>query len=138
MMGIDDAIAAGATLVDTVVKRIWPDATEVEKDRLAQLTLQLQAEWANQLAQLEVNKIEAGSSSLLVSGWRPMVGWVCAAGLAYAALLEPLARFVATVGFAYLGVFPVLDTEITLQILLALLGLVGMRTFEKFKGVHAK
>ncbi len=136
MMGIDDAVAAGCTLVDTVVKRIWPDATEVEKDKLAQLTLQLQAEWANQLAQLDVNKIEAASSSLLVAGWRPMVGWVCAAGLAYAAILEPLARFVATVGFAYLGVFPVIDTEITLQILLALLGLGGMRTFEKFKGVH--
>ena len=138
MIGIDDAIAAGATLVDMVVKRIWPDATELEKDKLAQLTLQLQAEWANQLGQLEVNKIEAASSSLLVAGWRPMVGWICATGLAYAAILEPIARFIATVGFAYLGVFPAIDTGITLQILLALLGLGGMRTFEKFKGVHAK
>lgn len=136
MLGIDDAIAAGATLVDTVVKRIWPDATEVEKDKLAQLTLQLQAEWANQLAQIEVNKIEAGSSSLFIAGWRPMVGWVCGAGLAYAAILEPIARFIATVVCAYVGVFPVIDTGITLQILMALLGLGGMRTFEKFKGVH--
>jgi len=136
MLGIDDAIAAGATLVDTVVKRIWPDATEVEKDKLAQLTLQLQAEWANQLAQIEVNKIEAAASSLFVAGWRPMVGWVCGAGLAYAAILEPIARFIATVVCAYVGVFPVIDTGITLQILMALLGLGGMRTFEKFKGVH--
>ena len=136
MLGIDDAIAAGATLVDTVVKRIWPDATEVEKDKLAQLSLQLQAEWANQLAQIEVNKIEAASSSLFVAGWRPMVGWVCGAGLAYAAILEPIARFIATVVCAYVGVFPVIDTGITLQILMALLGLGGMRTFEKFKGVH--
>ncbi|MGZ8171825.1 MAG: 3TM-type holin [Methylobacter sp.] len=137
-MGIDDAIAAGATLIDTVVKRVWPDATEVEKAKLAQMTETLQAEWNNQLAQIEVNKIEAASTSLLVSGWRPAIGWVCAAGLAYAAILEPLARFAATVVFAYVGAFPVIDTEITLQILFALLGLGGMRTYEKARGVHAR
>ncbi|MGZ8232484.1 MULTISPECIES: 3TM-type holin [Methylobacter] len=138
VMGIDDAIAAGATLIDTVVKRVWPDATEVEKAKLAQMTETLQAEWNNQLAQIEVNKIEAASTSLLVSGWRPAIGWVCAAGLAYAAILEPLARFAATVVFAYVGAFPVIDTEITLQILFALLGLGGMRTYEKARGVHAR
>ncbi len=138
MMGIDDAVAAGCTLVDTVVKRIWPDATEIEKDKLAQMTQELQSEWANQLQQIEVNKIEAASSSLFVAGWRPFVGWVGAAALAYAAIIEPISRFVATVIYAYTGVFPVINTEITLQILLALLGLGSMRSFEKSKGVHDK
>jgi hypothetical protein len=138
MFGVDDAVAAGATLIDTVVKRVWPDATEVEKAKLAQMTETLQAEWNNQLAQIEVNKIEAASSSLLVSGWRPAIGWVCAGGLAYAAILEPLARFAATVVFTYAGAFPVIDTEITLQILFALLGLGGMRSYEKARGVHAR
>jgi len=138
MMGIDDAVAAGCTLVDTVVKRIWPDATEIEKDKLAQMTQALQAEWANQLQQIEVNKIEAASSSLFVAGWRPFVGWVGAAALAYAALIEPMSRFVATVIFNYTGLFPILNTEITLQILMALLGFGGMRSFEKAKGVHNK
>jgi len=138
MMGIDDAVAAGCTLVDTVVKRIWPDATEIEKDKLAQMTQELQSEWANQLQQIEVNKIEAASSSLFVAGWRPFVGWVGAAALAYASIIEPISRFVATVIYAYTGVFPVINTEITLQILLALLGLGSMRSFEKSKGVHDK
>ncbi len=138
MLGMDDAVVAGATLIDTVVKRVWPDATEIETAKLAQMTETLQAEWNNRLAQIEVNKIEAASTSLLVSGWRPAIGWVCAAGLAYAAILEPVARFAATVVFAYAGAFPVIDTEITLQILFALLGLGGMRTYEKARGVHAR
>ena len=138
MIGIDDAVAAGCTLVDTVVKRIWPDATEIEKDKLAQMTQALQSEWANQLQQIEVNKIEAASSSLFVAGWRPFVGWVGAAALAYAALIEPVSRFIATVIFNYTGLFPILNTEITLQILMALLGFGGMRSFEKAKGVHHK
>lgn len=86
----------------------------------------------------EVNKIAAASSSLFVAGWRPFVGWVGAAALAYAAIVEPLLRFVATVIFNYTGLFPILNTEITLQILMALLGFGGMRSFEKAKGVHNK
>jgi len=135
MFGIDDAVAAGSTLIDTVVKRIWPDATEVEKTKLQQLTEQLQSEWANQLAQIDVNKTEAQSSNLFVSGWRPAVGWVCAAGLGYVSIIDPIARFISIVIFAYTGAFPLINTEITLQILLALLGLGTMRSYEKKHGV---
>ena len=138
MMGIDDAVAAGYTLVDTIVKCIWPDATEIEKDKLAQMTQELQAEWANQLQQIELNKIEAASSSLFVAGWRPFVGWVGAMALAYSAIIEPISRFIAMVIFAYTGTFPGINTDVTLQILMALLGLGSMRSFEKAKGVHTK
>ncbi|TAN71598.1 MAG: hypothetical protein EPN17_00910 [Methylobacter sp.] len=138
MFGMDDAVAAGATLIDTVVKRVWPDATELEKIKLEQMSQALQAEWTNQLAQIEVNKVEAASSSLWVSGWRPFVGWVCGAALAYAALIEPIARFVAMVAFSYPGAFPVINTELTLQVLLGLLGLGWMRSSEKKAGVAGK
>src|SRR5512138_492760 len=102
-LGID----ALATLANTVVTRIWPDATEAEKARYAQFAAELQAEAQAVAGQLEINKIEAGSTSLFVAGWRPFVGWIGALGLAYAALIEPLARFVAVVGFHYAGAFPV-------------------------------
>jgi len=133
--GIDDAIGAVSTLADSAVKRIWPDATEVEKAKLAQLTQDMQNEFLLLAGQMDTNKLEAQNASVFVSGWRPFVGWVCGAGLAYAALIEPIGRFVAVVGFKYAGVFPVLDTDITLQILLGLLGLAGMRSFEKKAGV---
>lgn len=131
-LGVD----AIATLADTVVKRVWPDATETEKARYAQFAAELQAEAQAVAGQLEINKVEAGSPSLFVAGWRPFVGWVGAMGLAYAALIEPLARFIAVVWFHYSGAFPVLDSDITLQILFGLLGLGGLRSFEKARGVH--
>jgi len=86
------------------------------------------------LAQIEVNKQEAASVNLFVAGWRPAVGWICGAGLAYAAILEPLARFVAQVAFGYSGAFPAIDTSLTMQILAGMLGLGAMRTYEKSKG----
>jgi len=135
MFGIDDAIAAVTTLADSAIKRIWPDATEIEKAKLAQLTQELQNQFSLIMGQLDINKTEAASSSVFVAGWRPAIGWICGAALAYSALIEPIARFLAVVAFGYIGVFPVVDTEITLQILLGLLGLATMRSFEKSKGI---
>ncbi|MDP3909039.1 MAG: 3TM-type holin [Gemmatimonadales bacterium] len=87
------------------------------------------------LAQIEVNKVEAASTNWLIAGWRPFTGWTCAAGLAYVAILEPFARFITQVGFAYAGDFPVIDTSLTMQILIGMLGLGGLRSFEKTKKV---
>lgn len=133
MLAIADAIAAVATLADDAVKRIWPDATEVEKTKLEQLKQELQNQFALLAGQIDINKIEAANPSVFVSGWRPFVGWACGVGVAYVSVIEPIARFVAAVGFGYVGAFPLIDTEITLQVLLGLLGLAGMRTFEKVK-----
>lgn len=88
------------------------------------------------LAQVEVNAAEAKSANWFVAGWRPAVGWICAAALGYVAIIEPVARFIATVGVGYAGVFPAIDTTLTMQILLGMLGLGGMRTVEKVKGAE--
>jgi hypothetical protein len=135
ILGIDDAVAAVATLADSAVKRIWPDATEVEKAKLAQLTQEMQNEFLLLAGQMDINKLEAQNSSVFVSGWRPMVGWICGMALAYAALIEPLLRFIATVMYGYQGAYPEVNTTITLEILFAMLGLAGMRSFEKKHGV---
>jgi hypothetical protein len=107
---------------------VWPDASEVDKQKAALALTEIQA-------QTDINKIEAVSTNVFVSGWRPMVGWVCGVALAYAAFFEPILRFIARVLCGYTGAFPAIDTNITLQILLGLLGLGGMRSFEKIKGV---
>ncbi|MGZ8236369.1 MAG: 3TM-type holin [Methylobacter sp.] len=135
MFGIDDAVAAVATLADSAVKRIWPDATDVEKAKLAQLTQEMQNEFLLLAGQMDTNKLEAQNATVFVSGWRPFVGWVCGAALAYAALIEPVAQFIAVVVCQYQGAFPAINTDVTLQILLGLLGLAGMRSFEKKAGV---
>lgn len=88
------------------------------------------------LAQIEVNKEEARSINLFVAGWRPFVGWICGLGLAYAAILEPLARFGAQVLFGYGGAFPPIDTTLTIQVLIGMLGLGALRTGEKIKNAE--
>lgn len=88
------------------------------------------------LAQISVNAEEAKSTSWFVAGWRPAVGWIGAAGLGYAAIVDPLARFIASVGFSYHGEFPAIDTNITMQILFGILGLGAYRTVEKVKNAE--
>lgn len=81
--------------------------------------------------QVELNKAEAQSKSLFVSGWRPFVGWICGSGFGYAMLGRPI---LLSCGINA----PKTDTEILITTLFALLGLGGMRMAEKFKGVASK
>lgn len=85
-----------------------------------------------QLAEIGTNTEEAKSTNWFVAGWRPAVGWICAAALGYATILEPVARFVATVA-GWKGGFPIIDTSLTMQVLIGMLGLGAMRTVEKNK-----
>lgn len=130
-----DPFTAGFDLIKTGLDKFFPDADTELKGKLAEAASQINNDYQLQLSQLDINKAEAASTSLFVSGWRPAIGWICGISLAYAAIVEPIARFTASVIFAYVGVFPVIDTDITMQILMGLLGLAGMRTFEKHKGV---
>ena len=128
-----------------LIDRLWPDP---EKKAAAQLELlkmqqsgdlaQLAAETDLAKLQIQTNIEEAKSTNWWVAGWRPAIGWVCGAGLAYAALVEPFARFAAKVWFGYNGDFPVIDTDLTMQILMGMLGLGAMRSVEKVKGAEGK
>mgnify|MGYP001572043587 CR=1 FL=1 len=90
------------------------------------------------LAQIEVNKEEAKSFSKFIAGGRPFIMWVCGIAFAYVAILEPIMRFTAQVFFSYTGAFPAIDTALTLQVMLGLLGLGAMRSWEKDKDVQDK
>ena len=87
-----------------------------------------------QLAQIGVNENEAKSTSIFVSGWRPAVGWIGALALAYSSIFEPLLRFITQVGFSYTGTFPAINSDLTMQVLLGILGLGAMRSFDKKQG----
>ena len=122
-------------IVGGIIDRVIPDKAAAEKAKLEFAASQQSQEFQLALQQIVVNVEEAKHPSIFVSGWRPFVGWVCGSALAYVALLEPLARFVATVAFGYVGLFPAIDTDLTLQVLLGILGLGGLRTWEKQKAV---
>ena len=126
-----------------LIDRLWPDPAQkavaaLELARMQQTgeLAQLAAETDLAKLQIQTNIEEAKSTNWWVAGWRPAIGWVCGAGLAYAALVEPFARFAAKVWFGYTGNFPVIDTDLTLQILMGMLGLGAMRSVEKIKGAE--
>lgn len=128
-------------LAKGVLDRVIPDPTQKAQAQIALLQLQQSGELAQLAAttdlakaQIGVDQVEAGSSSLFVAGGRPFVIWVGGLGLAYAAILEPLARFVAAVGFHYTGAFPAIDTSITMQVLFGVLGLGALRSYDKKQG----
>lgn len=133
-----DPISLVLGIGNKLIDHFFPDANQAAAAKLELLKMQQNGDLQVMASQMEINKIEAGSSNLFVSGWRPFIGWVCGAALVYAALLEPISRFIAKVMFNYFGEFPVIDTTLTLQILLGLLGLAGMRSWEKKEGVAAK
>lgn len=86
------------------------------------------------IAQMDVNKAEASHSSIFVAGWRPFVGWVCGLALAYHFILQPLLVFLSYLSGIELQL-PPFDMNTLLTILMGMLGLSGLRTFEKTQGV---
>ena len=121
--GIDDAISAGLQIVNKFI----PDpaaAAQAEQE----LRASLQA-W--DAKQDETNTAEAANPNLFVSGWRPAIGWFGAIGLLYQYLLRPVA-----VGAGWHDL-PALDQSL-MELVTAMLGMAGLRTYEKTLGVHAK
>ena len=88
------------------------------------------------LAQLAVNAAEAKHKSLLVAGWRPFIGWTCGAAFAWAFLLAPIVQTIVVYTGADIdcAALPELDLATMMPVLLGMLGLGGLRTFEKSKG----
>ena len=118
----------------TVIDRLIPDKQAAAKAK-QELEAQL-VETANQvqLAQIEVNKQEAASSHLFVAGWRPFIGWVCGASLAYYAMGYDWSVWLITLLGSTVSP-PRPDPDMLFELTLALLGMGGLRTFEKMRGV---
>jgi hypothetical protein len=97
---------------------------------------------AGELAQIGVNAEEAKHESKFVSGWRPFIGWVCGAAFAYTFVLQPLFVFMAWLVAAFFGVMlpvemlPTLSLGEMMPVLLGMLGLGGLRSYEKFTGTN--
>lgn len=125
-----------------IINRLFPDPAAAAAAQLELLKMQQNGDLAQLAADTDLAKLQIqtniaeASGNWFTAGWRPCIGWVCGAGLAYAALIEPFARFIAKVGFGYVGDFPIIDTNLTMQILMGMLGLGAMRSIEKIKGAE--
>lgn len=130
---LDKLILPISKLLDKAI----PDADE--RYRLANEISTLATRQAHDIAkaQIAVNKEEAQSHSMFVAGWRPATGWICAIGLATNYLFVPVCNFVLTVTESPITV-PPLDLSEMMPVLLGMLGLGGLRTYEKTKDVARK
>lgn len=139
MMGLDDLIAG---IAGPLINRIFPDPAQAAQAKLEVLKMQQAGEFKevdNQLqlnlAQVASNSAEAASESLFKSGWRPAVGWVCVSAFAYAGLGRPLIPFFAQLAGHPVPDLPPIDDVFT-QLLFGMLGLGGLRSYEKMKGAN--
>lgn len=130
-----------ANVLDTILKRVLPPEkmSEAEREKLkADITLELaKQDWQGVMGQLEINKEEAKSTNWFVAGWRPFIGWVCGTAFAWHYVIQPLLGFTLVVVFQNpMGAnLPIFDMESLLTVLLGMLGLGGLRTFEKYKEI---
>lgn len=138
-MSIWDTIASP---IIAIINKIIPDraAAAAAVSQLQQL--QLQGQLNDELAQLQavtvnqsdVDKVEAANGSTFVAGWRPAVGWVCAAALALIYIIGPFFVWLTAL-FGHPTSFPNLDIAQLMTLLFGMLGMGTLRTVDKVKGV---
>ena len=119
----------GSRLID----RLIPDPEKKAAAELELLKLSQEGDLKKILGQLEINAREAAHPSIFVAGWRPFVGWTCGVGLFYQAVLHNLLNWVAVM-YA-LPTLPAMDSALLIYVLGAMLGIAGLRTYEKKSGV---
>ena len=125
-----DPISIALEIGGKVLDRIIPDPAQ---KAAAQIELLKMAQ-AGELAQIDVNKAEAASGSAYAAGWRPTIGYICAAALAYQYVVAPLGMALWVLTGHPAVEIPKLDDTLW-QLLAGMLGLSGLRSFEKIKGV---
>ena len=124
--GIDDAIAAGLKIIDKFV----PDsAAKAEAEAALRNSLM---QWDK--AQTDVNAIEAANSNVFVSGWRPSIGWSCAFAFAFLYVVSPIISWVLLL-FGKSVSMPPFNADALMSMTFGMLGLAGMRSWEKYKGL---
>ena len=121
--------------VTGILDKVIPDSDM--KAKLAHEIATMSDNHAQQalLAQLEINKAEAASGSLFKGGWRPFVGWICGFALLYHFILCPFIIFIVALSGAEMPPLPEFDMGSLMTVLLGMLGIGGLRTYEKKSGL---
>ena len=127
-------------LLPEVLDKVLPDKTKAEEAKLKLLELAqkgelavLDADLKLALCQMEINKEEA-KTDIFRGGWRPAAGWVCVFGLGYQFILSPVLPWIFNALGAHLPPMPPIDNDTLMTLLGGLLGLGGLRTFERIRG----
>lgn len=132
---LDKLIGGGLVTAAEGVANIIDRFVETDEEKQAAELIKAKLMMKPSLAQIELNKVEAGHRSIFVAGWRPFIGWVCGLALLWHFILFDLLTWVTVNFFPHVSELPKLTgTETLVTVLLSLLGLGAMRTAEKFGG----
>ena len=124
-----------APIIGGVLDRFFPNKEKAAEAQRAIETALIDNSAQINLAQLEVNKEEAKSRNIFVAGWRPFIGWTCGIALFWHYVgLQITTFFIAWFGYD-VPVLPTFDMNSLMTILMGMLGMGGLRTFEKMKGL---
>ncbi|MFN9956502.1 MAG: 3TM-type holin [bacterium] len=121
----------GKNLLDRVI----PDQEEKRKAEMELIKMAADGELKQVMGQLEINAKEAAHPSVFVAGWRPAFGWVGAAAFGYSTILQPLLTWIGTNAWHWTSAAPLIQSDLLWVVITGMLGIGGMRTFEKQKGV---
>lgn len=114
-------------IISPILDKWIPDA----KDRLEATLLAQKQLHEMVMGQVEINKVEAASQSIWVAGWRPAIGWTCATSLAYIWIVRDwISWFMVLLG-STMPPPPLVMQDSILELTLGMLGLAGLRTYEK-------
>lgn len=126
--------------VTGLLDKLIPDPAQAAEAKMKMLEMAqkgelavLDAEMKLALGQMEINKAEA-STDIFRGGWRPFCGWVCGFGLAYTFLIAPILPYIINAAGGNVPPMPQIDTDTLMVLLTGMLGLGGLRSFEKLKG----
>lgn len=131
-----DPITAVINLGSTLIDRLIPDKAQNDAAKAQLAAMTVAGEFQNSIAQLQVDQAEAGHASIFVAGWRPFVGWACGSAFVYAFILQPLIQTGLVVFHRSFdpALLPKLDMAEMMPVLLGMLGLGAMRSYDKSNG----
>jgi hypothetical protein len=118
--------------VSSILDKFIPDADEKQKLAHEIATMSQKMAHESAMAQIEVNKEEAKHRTVFVAGWRPFTGWACSFALAYHFLVQPMLTFLLSI-YGITVNLPEFDMSSLMTVLMGMLGLGGLRTYEKVK-----
>lgn len=118
-----------------VVEKVIPDKAQQSVAKLELEKALVDNANSINLETIKTNQAEAQHRSVWVAGWRPAIGWSCSLGIAWLFIGHPVATWVAMMMGSEDMVMPTIPTDILLELTFAMLGMAGLRTFEKLKGI---
>lgn len=130
-----DPLTAAFEIGGKLLDHFFPDPKQKAEAMLELEKLRANGDLAVIAGQAKINEIEAANTNLFVSGWRPAVGWTCAAGMIMQFVVYPIVAW-ASIMTGHVISLPSLDTGTLVTLLVGMLGLGGMRTVEKLGGVN--